>query len=268
MGEFSLDGIAGVWERDARDGDGTELVLYFESDRLPPLVRARVGRVFERNGYLPPALSVGLQEREDWTREWRKGFTSFPLGNRFRVVPSWEAPPGGDDRIPIRVDPGLAFGTGTHETTQLMIEALESIGPSASGPVLDLGTGSAILSIAAALLGHRAVVACDVDRDAVGVARENLRRNRSDAELFVGSADAIAPGTIGLLLANLTADVIAELLDDIARLLRAGATAVFSGILLAQAEEVRDRIAGAGFRVGGRRVRGEWTVMVAVRSSH
>jgi ribosomal protein L11 methyltransferase len=267
VGEFSSDGIAGVWERPAGEGAQVELVLYFDRDTPPPLVSARVGRVFERNGFTPPVIAAGRQEKEDWALEWRRGFTSFPIGNRFRVVPSWESPAADDERLPIRIDPGLAFGTGTHETTQLVIEALESIGLGElhEGVVFDLGTGSAILSIAAVLLGAKGVIACDVDADAVQVARDNLRRNHTTVPVFVGSIDAVGDGAVGVLLANLTADVIEDTVAGMARALAPGGRAIFSGILDTQAGRVAGRLAAEGIRVVSTVGRGEWVAMVGHR---
>jgi ribosomal protein L11 methyltransferase len=265
VGEFSSDRIAGVWERVADEGGGTEMVLYFDTGKNVPLVNARVGRLFERNGYPVPRVEVGLQEKEDWNREWRKGFTSFPLSRRFRVVPSWEEPPAHDDRMPLGIDPGLAFGTGTHETTQMVVGELEDL-PPGEGLVLDLGTGSAILSIASARLGHDNVVGCDIDADAVQVARENIRRNRCDVPVFVGSADAVATHSVRLILANLTADVLEDVLADVQRILVGSGTAVLSGILDVQAATVRDRFLSSGFEVSKEQARGEWVAMVVVKS--
>jgi ribosomal protein L11 methyltransferase len=267
VGEFSAEAIAGVWERLGEDGTSVEMVFYFEGG-LPPRAEARIGRLFERNGCKPPAVAVGLQGVEDWSREWRKGFTSFTVGERFHVVPSWEEPSSGSgDRIVLGIDPGMAFGTGTHETTALMLEALEALGPGL-GPesvILDLGTGTAILAMAATGLGLSRVFGCDTDADAVEVARGNLNANRSRATLFVGSADAVATGSVDVLLANLTAEVIRELLMEVDRVLAPHATAVFSGILDEQAPDLATHIRKSGYRVAPARSRGEWVMMVARR---
>ena len=152
---------------------------------------------------------------------------SFPIGNDFFVIPSWEPTPCPDDRLPIRIDPGQAFGTGTHETTQLTIEALERwVEP--TQVVLDIGTGSGILAIASRLLGAREVFGCDIDPVAVQVAEANILRNaENEIWTFCGSVDAIRTASVHLVLCNLTADLIMELLAEIDRVLRPQGIAIF-----------------------------------------
>ncbi len=261
VGEFSRDRILGVWEKPAPGDQRIELVLYFEEARTPPLVEARVGRLFERNGYPVSEVRFGAQEQEDWTREWRKGYSSFSIGGRFQVVPSWEKAADVDsERIVLGIDPGLAFGTGTHETTQLMLESLEAM-EIGQGPVVDLGTGSGILTIAAAKLGFAVQAACDVDADALYVTRENLRRNGVSVPVFVGSIDALRTGCAHLVLANLTCDVIGKLLGEIGRILRPGGVAVLSGILDSQVDALRETVRVEGFESQSEFTRGEWIAM-------
>lgn len=255
VGEFAGDGIAGVWERPHEPGS-SEIVLYFTSGALPPLAVARIQRVFGRNGYSSARYQLGEEETVDWTVEWRKGFSSFEVGQRFRVVPGWEDPPSGDSRINLRIDPGMAFGTGTHETTRTVLEMLEAL--DISGVVLDMGTGSGILTIAARKLGGGRRIACDVDADAVAVARRNLERNDVCADLFVGSVTAIRSGSIALVLANLTSEVIARHLFQIRRVLAPTGQAVLAGILASQALLIEESFAEEGMMVRERRDCGEW----------
>lgn len=265
VGEFSSDRILGVWERPSTEPGSLDLVFFFEPQHVPPLIEARSGRVFERNGYAAPEVKVGTEEKKDWSVLWRKGYTSFPVGRRFQVMPSWESSSGIEKgRIAIEIDPGLAFGTGTHETTQLMLESLEQI-ESSRGPVLDLGTGSGILAIAAEKIGFRLAGACDVDPDAVRVAAENLCRNGVSAPVFVGSVDAIRTGSVGLVLANLTSDVIEGVLGEIGRVLAPRGRAVFSGILDSQTVSVSSRIREQEFRIENEVHRGEWVAVWACR---
>jgi ribosomal protein L11 methyltransferase len=202
----------------------------------------------------------------DWTEEWKKSYTSFPVGNDFFIVPSWCQLAGPDDRLPIQIDPGQAFGTGTHETTQLTMEALERwVEPHQH--ILDLGTGSGILAIASRLLGAHEVFACDIDPVAVQVAEANIRRN-SEREIwtFCGSIDAVRPESIDLILCNLTADVIIQLFPEIDRVLRRSGRAIFSGILNEQNEDVRAQINGFHYSLHEEMRRGEWLALVAEKN--
>ena len=268
VGEFSRDRILGVWEKTAPGNQRIELVLYFDEARTPPLVEARVGRLFERNGYPVsdvPEVRFGTEERKDWVREWCKGYSSFSVGERFQVVPSWETAAEIDSgRIVLGIDPGLAFGTGTHETTQLILESLESM-ETDSGPLVDLGTGSGILTIAAAKLDFTVAAACDVDTDALHVTRENLRRNGVSAPVFAGSIDALRTGCAAVVLANLTCDVILNLLGEIVRILMPGGIAVLSGILDSQVAALRETIRSEGFEIRREVQRGEWVAMKVSR---
>lgn len=242
------------------------MVFYFDSPDLPPLARARIQRVFERNGHPAPAIEVGHEGAVDWALGWRKGFTAFGIGTRFRVVPSWEDPPDTDARIVLRIDPGMAFGTGTHETTRTVLELMERLDTIPA--TLDVGTGSAILSIAASRLGAPSVVACDVDPDAARVAADNCQRNQVSVPLFVGSLDAVRSGSVGLVLANLTAEVIRDLAPDMRRVLVPGGRAVWSGVLVEQREEIEALMPTSGFEPVERIECGEWVSWLLRTTDH
>jgi ribosomal protein L11 methyltransferase len=239
VGEISESGIAGVWESAQPRPGETRLVIYFDHPTEMRAIESRIASIFG---------------------------PSFPIGNDFFIVPSWCPLTCPDDRLPIQIDPGQAFGTGTHETTQLTMEALERwVEPHQH--ILDLGTGSGILAIASRLLGAREVFACDIDPVAVHVAEANIRRN-SEHEIwtFCGSIDAVRPGSIDLILCNLTADVIIELFPEIDRVLRRSGYAIFSGILNEQSEDVRARIDGFHYSVHEEMSRGEWLALVAEKN--
>jgi ribosomal protein L11 methyltransferase len=203
---------------------------------------------------------------QDWGEQWKRSWKSFPLGRRFFIVPSWSDEDWPSDRDPIFIDPGQAFGTGTHETTQMTLEAME-VWMEPRKIVLDLGTGSAILAIAAKLLQARAVHGCDTDPVALEVARENLERNIAlSIGLMCGSIDAIANDSIGFLLCNLTADDISELLPELRSAMRPQAIAVFSGILTTQSRDIRHKAEEMGLTVLQERTRGEWCALVMRRN--
>ena len=187
VGELSNEGVAGVWERSAPDLQLTRLILYFSHrsnlDRIESVVRS----IFQRVQRQVPSISRTVVEECDWTEEWKKSYASFQIADSFFIIPSWADSECPDDRLPIRIDPGQAFGTGTHETTQLTMQALERwVEPRHN--VLDVGTGSGILAIASRLLGAKPVFACDIDAVAAHIARANIERNsENDVYTFCGS---------------------------------------------------------------------------------
>lgn len=177
----------------------------------------------------------------DWVARFREGFRSFRVGN-FYVAPSWDKPATllPRERL-LLVDPGRAFGTGTHETTRLCLRALETIyAAGAPARVLDAGTGTGILAVAAALLGARLVVGVENDRDALLSAREHAQLNGVALRLVLGDGGApFRPVAFDLVLANLTAPLLRERCGEISRLVRPGGTLVLSGILAEEADAVR-----------------------------
>jgi ribosomal protein L11 methyltransferase len=262
VGELSGESVAGVWERPAPDPQLTRLVLYFTHrsnlDRIETVVRT----IFERVQRQAPAMSRAVVEERDWTEEWKKSYASFPIADSFFVIPSWAAATCPEDRLPIRIDPGQAFGTGTHETTQLTMQALERwVEPSHT--VLDVGTGSGILAIASRLLGAKPVFACDIDPVAADIARANIDRNAErDVYTFCGSLDAVKSNCVNLLLGNLTADVIRNLFPEFDRVLRVHGIAILSGILRDQDEDIREIIDRHHFNVFEEITQGEWLVLI------
>jgi ribosomal protein L11 methyltransferase len=252
IGELTGLGAAGVWE----SGD-SQLTAYF--DGVPNL--ESIQAIFERAGLPLPAMDSGAVVDRDWGEEWKKSWSSFPLGKRFFVIPSWLDTPCPEGRLPLFIDPGQAFGTGTHESTQLTLESMESrIRPNAV--VLDLGTGSGILAIAAAKLGATTVWACDNDPVAVEVAEENVERNAAGRiQLMCSSIDAVAGESVDLLLCNLTADVIAAVYGDIHRTLRPGGIAIFSGILNFQVPGIEEIVRAHGHTLLEHTTRGEWSAL-------
>lgn len=233
-----------------------------------------------------PLRTRALQE-EDWANAWKQHYTVLRVGERIVIVPSWlEHHPAPDDVV-LRLDPGMAFGTGLHPTTQLCLRLLERyVRPGQH--VLDLGTGSGILAIAAARLGADAVLALDNDPVAVAVAAENVARNGvgervtvAEGSLGAGtrlghwlsgdfgppeapapSAAAPGPGPFDLIVANLIARALALLAADLAAALAPGAALISSGILDAREAEVRAAFDAAGLRLVERHAEGEWVALV------
>jgi ribosomal protein L11 methyltransferase len=261
-GELSELGASGIWEIEETGPEHTRLVAYFEESANIQSVRDALQLLFQREELSLPAFAISSVADQDWGEKWKKSWRSFPIGRRFYVIPSWSDAECPLDRLPLYIDPGQAFGTGTHETTQLTLEAME-VWMEPRRIVLDVGAGSAILAIAAKLLGARLVCACDSDPVAVEVARENLERNSvSSAVLYCGSVDAVANGAVGFVVCNLTADVIGEILPEIHRAMRPQGIAVFSGILNSQTHNIRQVAKPLGFAVLQEKARGEWCALV------
>jgi ribosomal protein L11 methyltransferase len=214
-----------------------------------------------------PKYSISTLEEEDWLEGWKLHFKPLRVGRHLIVAPTWEeVHPGPGDRV-IRLDPGRAFGTGHHETTRLCLEWLEewAKGQQASQPrsLLDVGTGSGILAITAALLGFHPITAVDNDPEAIEVAKENIRLN--------GVADSITlrPGSVGelhsrfdVVMANIQASPLVEMADLLASCLNDSARLVLSGILLDQGEQVQVAYEAKGLKLHCRAIAGEWCLLV------
>jgi ribosomal protein L11 methyltransferase len=253
-------GALGTEEAVALDADGlVRATAYFDAPPERERVRAELFEALRI--YALPSSSVrDTSVREvaarDWLGEWKKSWQPARIGERFIVAPPWSEIDADEKRIVIRIEPGMAFGTGTHETTRLCLEAIERHFDGAS--FLDVGTGTGILAIAAAKLNLAArVEACDTDADAVSIARENARLNGvGDRITFrVGSVSDSAQSA-DFVCANLTADVIVPALP--ALMAATCGHLVLSGILATQAELVRDALRGLGVGDFTTATDGEW----------
>jgi ribosomal protein L11 methyltransferase len=189
-------------------------------------------------------LSVHEVADEDWLGEWKKSWQPVEVGKRFIIAPPWSEIRDAHDRVVIRIEPGMAFGTGTHETTRLCLAAIE--GHFDGGSFLDVGTGTGILAIAAAKLFPDArVEACDTDAEAIGIAAENAQLNGIPGIMFrVGSVEEDGTASADCVCANLTADTITQILPTLI-----GATCghlILSGILDSQRDKVLTRLQELG----------------------
>jgi ribosomal protein L11 methyltransferase len=265
IGELSELGADGFWESGEPSPSITRLEVYFSNPIRLEDVELRLSPIFFGSSLSLPRIVTGTVADRDWLGEWKKSYVSFPIGRGFYIIPSWSESACPADRMPIRIDPGQAFGTGTHETTQLTLECLEDRAGevNTSGLVLDLGTGSGILAIAARLLGCRHVIGCDNDSDSMHVAAENIERNTEQfIPIYCGSMDAARTESVDLLLCNLTADVISQVFSEIDRALKAGGSVIFSGILVEQRDLIRDIVKGHAWTIEDDRTRGEWIALV------
>ena len=194
-----------------------------------------------------PGAGVRKEEDRDWVESARDLLQPMEVGDRFFLVPEWRDDPAPPGRFRLAVNPGMAFGTGVHETTKLCIEALEQFRRPGMA-VLDVGTGSGILTRVARLLGEGPVFACDLDPVAVEIAGEG----------FVGSADAVAAQSMDLVVANISAEAIEKLAPDFQRVLRPGGVVLASGFELPEVEQVTHSFPA----VRETRIKGNWALIV------
>jgi len=259
-------GALGTETIDSSNGAAT-VIGYFDSETAVATVGAKLTEALQIYG-CGSSMLIDLTARElpeqDWLSEWKKHWQPLEIG-RFIVAPTWselQAIVGrhGSDQILIRIDPGMAFGTGTHETTRLCLKAIDKY--FSGGSFLDVGTGTGILAIAAAKLAPAArVIACDIDAEAVRIARENASLNEvaTRIDFQVGSvSEEVA--SADFVCANLTAPVIVELLPALL-----GVTCgrlVLSGILDSQFDMVNAKLVQLAATVNEIMQDGEWIALV------
>lgn len=223
-------------------------------------------------GRIRPLPDVEYRQvfEKDWAEAWKQHYHPIAIGARLMVIPAWIEmdTPG---RVALRMDPGMAFGTGTHPTTQLCLELVEAQYASGGGPetVIDLGCGSGILAAAALKLGARKALGVDIDPIAVRAAQENAELNGvlSHLEVGQGSLAEIRAGAFGLrqaplVLANILAPVLIRLLDEgLAEIVAPGGMLILSGIIAEQFEAVEEAVVRSGLHVVDRRQSGDWVAL-------
>jgi ribosomal protein L11 methyltransferase len=228
-----------------------------------------------------PAASYRQIEDQNWMEAWKQYYKPILIGERLLVLPAWMDSPD-PDRVAIKIDPGMAFGTGTHPTTQLCLELMEKCfddGPSTIDhqlsivhrpwSVIDVGCGSGILSIAALKLGATSALGVDIDADSILNARENANTNQVGEELIleIGSVQEILEGRFAfrkapLVVANILAPVIIRLFDvGLAELMEADGELLLSGILQEQAPNVIEAAQAKGLRMDAQRQMGDWVAL-------
>ena len=250
-----------------------KLTAYYNDDEnFPLLLETLKKRIHELTDY---ALNAGetviiVQERkdEDWTTNWHKFFKPLEIGEKFIIAPSWENPEEKERKI-IRIDPGMAFGIGSHETTRLCIEQMEKhIGGNLQGKrMLDIGTGTGILAIAAAHLGIEDIVAVDIDPVAVEAARENIRINQvgDKVEVLQGDMTENVRGSFSIITANLIHNLVIKLLPSLPPFLEEDAITILSGIIMKKRDLVLSKIYELGFELIDEQVLNDWVAFVVKR---
>jgi ribosomal protein L11 methyltransferase len=256
----------GIEERSLKIGR-IRFKAYFDSNVDIQEVATSFQLACRRAGISLGALALKCQKEMDWLKMWHGKIKPFRVGERFYIIPHLETPgPLPENRFVIWLEPGMAFGTGTHETTRMCLEALEQ-NVLVNRKLLDVGTGSGILSIAAVRLGCRRVVACDVDPEAIRIARSNSVTNQCDREIewVVGDLRKVRYGRFDLVVANLTAKVIVEELKELSERLGAGGVLILSGILDSQFSLIRSTLRNTGLKGPRVRRKGEWVCLTATK---
>lgn len=201
-------------------------------------------------------------DEEDWSNAWKKYYHPVQVGEHLVVCPSWEAYDRKPDEVVLTLNPGMAFGTGTHDTTRLCMELLEKyITP--QDTVLDVGCGSGILAITAALLGANKIIGCDIDEVAVKVAGENAALNGVQDRIAFHQGDLTSQveGSFQIICANIVADVIIRLSEDAGRYLAKDGIFITSGIIDTREQDVLNALEQNGFQVIERCTSGGWVAL-------
>ena len=263
---------------DPEDNDGTAKVhFYMEPENCnPEKIMMQVQDIFQEVKQFcnigKGTISLSETEDKDWINNWKTFFKPFRAADNIVIKPTWETyEKENEDDILIEIDPGIAFGTGSHETTKLCIQALDKYVKKGDS-VLDVGCGSGILSIAALKLGAAHATAIDIDEVAVKVAAENMEVNHIpasqytlfDGDLITNSFLKVKAGTgHDIVVANILADVIIPLTGVIRPHLKKGGLYITSGIINTKEEEVREALIANGFKILGVEYMKEWCCFIA-----
>lgn len=209
-------------------------------------------------------VTVAEIDEEDWAHSWKQYYKPVKISEQLTIVPLWEEYTPQPEENVILLDPGMAFGTGTHPTTMLCIQAIENyITPGAQ--VIDVGTGSGVLSIAAAKLGADDVLALDLDAVAVEAARQNVETNGVGSTVEVDTGDLLkgVDGEYDLVVANILADVILLFIEDAYERVKTGGYFITSGIIEEKRPEVSAALVAAGFEIEETRMMEDWVAIIA-----
>lgn len=264
--EKSLDGVSRIRLYLADGPDAPE-----EIARLRELLNGLLA-AYPDAGLGSLALHALNVRDEDWENNWKQYYQPIPIGQRLLVVPKWMKPEPGEKRIPVYLDPGMIFGTGAHASTQMCMLRLEEL-IRGGEEILDLGSGSGILSITALQLGAAHATGVDVDPKAEDIARENAAINGLGADRFtavtgnvITGQDALEPlfsKTYDLVCMNIFADVIIPMAAVLPRFMTAKTHVICSGVLENRYEEVRAAIEGAGLRISSLQTLNDWCCFTA-----
>ena len=209
-------------------------------------------------------VELSQVDEEDWANEWKNYYKPTKVGKNVVVKPTWEEYEEQTGDLIIELDPGMAFGTGTHETTTMCIQQLENYVKKDS-KVFDIGCGSGILAIAAAKLGAKEVVAVDLDEVAVKVSKENIELNKVEDKVTAlhGNLTEVINDKADIVVANIIADIIKILAKDVSNFMKEDAVFISSGIIHAKVDEVKESLIKNGFEIVEVQTLGEWNAIVS-----
>ncbi|MGL5417160.1 MAG: 50S ribosomal protein L11 methyltransferase [Clostridium sp.] len=241
---------------------------YFaEEDNLEDILSFVKEKVAELKEF---GIDVGLGEvvmekthEEDWANNWKKYYKPSKITEKLVVKPIWEEYEPKNDELVIELDPGMAFGTGDHETTSMCLKALDKYVEKDS-VVFDVGCGSGILAIGAAKLGAKKAIGVDLDPVAVESAKENVSYNNlENVEVLYGNLVEVIEGKADIVVANILAEIICVLIDDVKRVLKENGLFITSGIIHERVKMVTDKLEADGFEIIEVNTDGEWNCIVA-----
>ncbi|MED4635077.1 50S ribosomal protein L11 methyltransferase [Peribacillus frigoritolerans] len=214
-------------------------------------------------------VSISEVNEEEWATAWKKYYNPVKISERFTIVPTWEDyTPVSSDELIIELDPGMAFGTGTHPTTVMCIQALErTVTP--GDIVVDVGTGSGVLSIAAALLDAKRIQSLDLDEVAVQSAKQNVEINNVQDKVSVSQGNLLdgVNEQADIVVANILAEVIMRFTDDVAKVVKPGGYFIASGIIQTKKQDVKEAIIASGFTVEETILMEDWVAIIAKRNA-
>lgn len=212
-------------------------------------------------------IDTSLCLKEDWENNWKQYFHPIPVGEKLLIRPAWEDEFDAEGRVVLNLEPGLAFGTGSHETTRLCLQALEKHITSET-TLLDIGCGSGILSVAGLLLGAKSAVGVDIDPLAVKTARENGEANglgEPEYTVFEGNLADKVSGKYKVVVANIVADIIIMFCENVADFMEEGAVFITSGIIDTREEDVKAAFDKYGFKIIARHFERGWVCFECVK---
>ncbi len=267
---WRFDSFGSQGTSNQRRGAACFIQAYFPQHRMELLDLSALALLIKQDALCSdlavPRVTWILIDEEDWSKSWKEHWKPEPIGDHFLITPAWLSPPEGNQRLVLRLDPGVAFGTGAHPTTQLCLESLEmrlTYEPAAV-TLADIGCGSGILSIGALLLGAKRAYAADIDDLAVQSAMGNRDINGLSAEqlpIIHGSLDDLVErveAPVDGVVCNILAEVIMDLIPHLHRIVTPKGWGILSGILLDQSKLVADTLEQHGWVVATLWRRQEW----------